>query len=51
MLEAYAKACGDTPWVIGGLATHELSPIVSQQGGRVINHLEELGAFCDEING
>lgn len=32
---AYAEACGDVPWVVGGRAADELGPLVTRAGGLV----------------
>jgi DNA-binding transcriptional MerR regulator/methanogenic corrinoid protein MtbC1 len=36
LVDAYADACRDTPWVVGGIAASGLAPFVEQRGGLVI---------------
>lgn len=35
MLEGYARACPNTPWILGGRAAKELQPLVESNGGTV----------------
>ena len=35
LFKAYGKACGKTPWVVGGAAAESLRPLVEAAGGRV----------------
>lgn len=36
LVEEYAAACGNTPWVVGGMAARDLSELVKNNGGTVI---------------
>ena len=36
LVEEYASACGETPWVVGGAAAPELAELIEQQGGVVV---------------
>lgn len=36
LIEEYAAACGSTPWVVGGMAANDLTELVRQRGGTVI---------------
>lgn len=36
LVEGYARACGDTPWVVGGDSAAALSRLVEEHGGAVI---------------
>jgi len=38
LVDAYADACNDTPWVIGGQAADALAPMVEERGGVVVPH-------------
>lgn len=38
LVDAYADACGDTPWVVGGQAAAALAPLVEERGGLVVPH-------------
>jgi DNA-binding transcriptional MerR regulator/methylmalonyl-CoA mutase cobalamin-binding subunit len=38
LVDAYADACGDTPWVVGGQAARDLEPLVEARGGSVVPH-------------
>jgi len=40
LVEEYAAACGDTPWVVGGSATSGIAELVEQRGGIVLEGLE-----------
>jgi DNA-binding transcriptional MerR regulator/methylmalonyl-CoA mutase cobalamin-binding subunit len=40
LVEEYAAACGDTPWVVGGGAAPGLAQLVEQHGGSVVEGLE-----------
>lgn len=40
LVEEYAAACGDTPWVVGGAAAPELSELIEQHDGTVIEGYE-----------
>lgn len=40
LVEEYAAACGDTPWVVGGAAAHDLAELIEQHGGTVIEDYE-----------
>lgn len=40
LVEEYAAACGDTPWVVGGGAAPDLAELVTQHGGTVVEGLE-----------
>jgi DNA-binding transcriptional MerR regulator/methylmalonyl-CoA mutase cobalamin-binding subunit len=40
LVEEYAAACGDTPWVVGGSAASDLAELVEQHGGLVLAGLE-----------
>jgi DNA-binding transcriptional MerR regulator/methylmalonyl-CoA mutase cobalamin-binding subunit len=33
LVEEYAAACGDTPWLVGGAAAEELAVLVTEHGG------------------
>lgn len=35
LLRAYGKACGMTPWVVGGTAAESLSAAIEDAGGTV----------------
>lgn len=35
LVDEYAVACGDTPWVVGGAASAALAPLVTARGGHV----------------
>ncbi|MCA9707660.1 MAG: MerR family transcriptional regulator [Myxococcales bacterium] len=36
LVEGYAVACGETPWVVGGMAAPHLAALVGQHGGTVV---------------
>lgn len=36
LVEEYAAACGETPWVVGGSAAPDLSELIEQHGGAVV---------------
>jgi MerR family transcriptional regulator, light-induced transcriptional regulator len=36
LVEEYAAACGDTPWVVGGTAAPDLAELIEQHGGTVV---------------
>lgn len=36
LVEEYAAACGDTPWVVGGNAATDLAELIEQHGGTVV---------------
>ena len=38
LVDAYADACGATPWVVGGQAADGLAPLVEDRGGVVVPH-------------
>ncbi len=38
LVDAYADACGDTPWVVGGQGSAVLAPLVHARGGIVVPH-------------
>jgi len=38
LVDAYADACGDTPWVVGGQGSEFLAPLVHERGGLVVPH-------------
>ncbi len=38
LVDAYADACHDTPWVVGGQAAQALAPLVEERGGLVVPH-------------
>lgn len=40
LVEEYAAACGNTPWVVGGGAARDLAELVTQHGGTVVDGLE-----------
>lgn len=40
LVEEYAAACGDTPWVVGGHAAPELAELVTQHGGGIVEGLD-----------
>lgn len=40
LVEAYASACADTPWVVGGMASGELAELVRQHGGTILAGFE-----------
>jgi DNA-binding transcriptional MerR regulator/methylmalonyl-CoA mutase cobalamin-binding subunit len=40
LVEAYADAVGDTPWLVGGSAARELSRFVVARGGHVTDELD-----------
>lgn len=40
LIEEYASACSNTPWVVGGLAAHDLADLVRQHGGTIIEGFE-----------
>ncbi len=40
LVEGYAAACGNTPWVVGGSASREFEPLITQHGGTVIEGVE-----------
>jgi MerR family transcriptional regulator, light-induced transcriptional regulator len=40
LVEEYAAACGDTPWVVGGGASPGLAELIAQRGGTVVEGLE-----------
>jgi len=40
LVEEYAVACGDTPWVVGGQAAPALGEIIEQHGGVVVESFE-----------
>ena len=40
LVEEYAAACGDTPWIVGGGAAPGLAQLVQQHGGIVFEGLE-----------
>jgi len=35
LLEGYAEACGEVPWVVGGFASDEMAELVASTGGAV----------------
>jgi cobalamin-dependent methionine synthase I len=35
LLDAYAAACGSTPWLVGGEAAQQLAPLVQSRGGAI----------------
>lgn len=35
LIDEYAEACGDTPWVVGGAAAQSLAALVTARGGHV----------------
>ncbi len=47
LIEAYADACGDTRWIIGGAAVEPLRELVERCGGRV-GGLSELKSLVTE---
>jgi methanogenic corrinoid protein MtbC1 len=36
LIDAYADACGATPWVVGGQGAAELEPMIVERGGVVV---------------
>jgi len=36
LVEEYAAACGETPWVVGGAAAQGLGELIEQHGGTVV---------------
>ena len=38
LVDAYADACNDTPWVVGGQAADALAAMVEERGGAVVPH-------------
>lgn len=40
LVEEYAAACGETPWVVGGAAATDLSDLIEQHGGTVVEGYE-----------
>jgi DNA-binding transcriptional MerR regulator/methylmalonyl-CoA mutase cobalamin-binding subunit len=40
LVEEYAAACGDTPWVVGGHASHDLAELIEQHGGTLVEGLD-----------
>jgi methanogenic corrinoid protein MtbC1 len=40
LVDEYAAACGDTPWVVGGSAAPDLAELVVQRGGVVLEGFE-----------
>lgn len=36
LVEEYASACRDTPWIVGGAGAAALRPLIEQHGGQVI---------------
>ena len=38
LVDAYADACGDTPWVVGGQGSEALASLVQERGGLVVPH-------------
>ena len=38
LVDAYADACNDAPWVVGGQGADALAPLVEQRGGVVVPH-------------
>lgn len=51
LVEEYAAACGDTPWVVGGSAARDLAELVTQHGGTVVEGLEprQLRGFIEGL--
>lgn len=41
LVSEYAKACSNVPWIVGGLASEQLRPLIEQHGG-IVYHLDEL---------
>ncbi len=42
LVEEYAAACGETPWVVGGSAAHEFAELITSEGGTVLAAEAEL---------
>jgi len=42
LLEAYARACGETPWVVGGIGAAPIAELVRSAGGL---YLSDVGAL------
>lgn len=42
LVEGYARACGDTPWVVGGESAASLSEVIQAHGGTVITQYEPM---------
>lgn len=40
LIEEYASACGETPWVVGGHAATDLTELIVQHGGTVVEGLD-----------
>ncbi|MCH9685188.1 MAG: MerR family transcriptional regulator [Deltaproteobacteria bacterium] len=40
LVEGYAAACGTTPWVVGGSGATDLTEVVTQHGGTIIEGYE-----------
>lgn len=40
LVEEYAAACGETPWIVGGSAAHDLAELVEHNGGTVTDASE-----------
>jgi len=40
LVDEYAAACGDTPWVVGGSAAPDLAELVAARGGIVLEGLD-----------
>ncbi|MCX4246179.1 MerR family transcriptional regulator [Paraliomyxa miuraensis] len=40
LVEEYASACRDTPWVVGGHAATQLTELITQHGGTVVEGLD-----------
>jgi DNA-binding transcriptional MerR regulator len=51
LVDAYAEACGDVPWVVGGVGSEKLRELVEDVGGLVVGRqdLSELKAAVDAL--
>jgi len=50
LLEAYGAACGDTPWLVGGMGIQPSAAVVRRAGGTVVDDAFDLEAFLDDLN-
>jgi DNA-binding transcriptional MerR regulator len=51
LLEEYANACGDTPWIVGGAGVAEIAPLITAQGGIALegNQMETMKAVLEDL--
>lgn len=51
LVEEYAAACGDTPWMVGGSAAADLAELVEQHGGTIVTEGVEPRQLRSTIEG